>query len=204
MQMPKRFTDTDIWEKEWYMSLNPKLKCLVSYVRDKCDIAGIWKPNFMLASYVIGEKVTEEELLLIDEGRQFEKLDSYKIICVDFVKFQYGSELNPSSPIHRKVIDILEKNAVDFNIKEGTSRVTKPTYEMVFNKMKESIDEGNAKIQASKFINYYESNGWKVGKNAMKSWEAAVRSWLSRANIVNTSSIKERLKQIGNKKISEL
>ena len=40
--MPKRFTDTDIWEKEWFMSLKPTEKCLVKYVRDKCDLAGIW------------------------------------------------------------------------------------------------------------------------------------------------------------------
>ena len=27
------------------------------------------------------------------------------------------------------------------------------------------------------FIAYYESNGWKVGKNPMKDWKAAVRTW---------------------------
>ena len=32
-------------------------------------------------------------------------------------------------------------------------------------------------IRASKFIDYYTSNGWKVGKNPMKDWKAAVRSW---------------------------
>lgn len=32
-------------------------------------------------------------------------------------------------------------------------------------------------IDARKFYDYYESNGWKVGKNPMKSWEAAVRTW---------------------------
>ena len=29
------------------------------------------------------------------------------------------------------------------------------------------------------FHSYYESNGWKVGKNPMKDWKAAVRSWES-------------------------
>ncbi len=27
--MPKRFVDTDIWEKEWFMSCTPTEKCLV-------------------------------------------------------------------------------------------------------------------------------------------------------------------------------
>lgn len=32
-------------------------------------------------------------------------------------------------------------------------------------------------INAEKFIDYYESNGWKVGKNPMKDWKAAIRTW---------------------------
>jgi hypothetical protein len=32
-------------------------------------------------------------------------------------------------------------------------------------------------VDAAKFVNFYESKGWKVGKNPMKSWKAAVRTW---------------------------
>lgn len=35
-------------------------------------------------------------------------------------------------------------------------------------------------IDAEAFINYYTSNGWKVGKNPMKDWKAAVRQWRRR------------------------
>lgn len=31
--------------------------------------------------------------------------------------------------------------------------------------------------QSSKFWDYYQSNGWKVGRNSMKDWRAAVRKW---------------------------
>ena len=27
-------------------------------------------------------------------------------------------------------------------------------------------------------MNYYESNGWKVGRNPMKSWKGAVVTWM--------------------------
>ena len=30
---------------------------------------------------------------------------------------------------------------------------------------------------AEQWHDYYESNGWKVGRNAMKDWKAAVRTW---------------------------
>ena len=42
------------------------------------------------------------------------------------------------------------------------------------------IDQG--KIEAEKFFNYYESNGWKVGKNPMKNWKAAANNWITNSN----------------------
>lgn len=32
-------------------------------------------------------------------------------------------------------------------------------------------------LEIQKFYDYYESNGWRVGKNPMKSWQAAMRNW---------------------------
>jgi hypothetical protein len=41
------------------------------------------------------------------------------------------------------------------------------------------IGTDQAKIEAEKFVNYYTSNGWKVGKNSMKSWGAAANNWIT-------------------------
>jgi hypothetical protein len=206
MKMPKRFTDTDIWEKEWFMSLKPTEKCLVKYVRDKCDLAGIWKPNYMLASYVIGEKVTEEMLISIDNGKQFQKLNDDKILCIDFVRFQYGSQLNPTSPIHRKVIDLLSRYDIEPDTKEVQQKgFNKPTIEDIKAEMMNKWDEKNATYQANRFYDYYESNGWFVGKNKMKSWRHAVSGWMARTKIEPTQeSIAHKLELLGNKKFSEL
>lgn len=43
-------------------------------------------------------------------------------------------------------------------------------------------------VNAEKFYNYYEANGWKVGKNPMKDWKAAVRTW-EISNYANKKSI---------------
>lgn len=32
-------------------------------------------------------------------------------------------------------------------------------------------------VSPEKFLDYYEANGWKVGRNPMKDWRAAVRTW---------------------------
>jgi hypothetical protein len=37
--------------------------------------------------------------------------------------------------------------------------------------------ENNLELNASDFLNYYDSNGWMVGKNKMKDWKATVRRW---------------------------
>jgi hypothetical protein len=38
-------------------------------------------------------------------------------------------------------------------------------------------------VEARRFWDYYESNGWKVGRNPMKDWKAAVRNWQRNASI---------------------
>lgn len=35
-------------------------------------------------------------------------------------------------------------------------------------------------IDANRFVNHYTSNGWMVGRNKMKDWKAAVRTWEQR------------------------
>lgn len=52
-------------------------------------------------------------------------------------------------------------------------RFEKPT----LSEIEQYCMERNNNINASQFFDYYESNGWKVGKNSMKDWKAAVRTW---------------------------
>lgn len=38
-------------------------------------------------------------------------------------------------------------------------------------------------VEAQRYWDYYQSNGWKVGRNPMKDWKAAVRNWQRNASI---------------------
>ena len=38
-------------------------------------------------------------------------------------------------------------------------------------------NERNNNVGPQHFVDYYTSNGWQVGKNKMKDWKAAVRTW---------------------------
>ena len=57
--------------------------------------------------------------------------------------------------------------------KPTRTRFIAPTVEEV----KAYCMERNNKVDAERFVNYYTSNGWKVGKNKMQDWKSAVRSW---------------------------
>ena len=65
--------------------------------------------------------------------------------------------------------DRLGKDSLDSKRK----RFTPPSLEEV----KAYCAERKNNVDAERFINYYESNGWKVGKNPMKDWKAAIRTW---------------------------
>lgn len=65
----------------------------------------------------------------------------------------------------------------DNNIREGKSRAfTAPSIEEI------SIycRERNNGVDPQTFYDFYQSKGWMVGKNKMKDWKAAVRTWEKR------------------------
>lgn len=57
--------------------------------------------------------------------------------------------------------------------KEKKTRFIKPTLEQI----KDYCKERNNNISAEYFYDFYERNGWKVGKNPMKDWRACIRTW---------------------------
>lgn len=82
-----------------------------------------------------------------------------------------------SQPCQGTDIDIEEDIDIDTNnnIKGKTKRkrFVKPTVEDI----RAYCVERNNNVNPERFYNYYESNGWMVGKNKMKNWKAAVLTW---------------------------
>ena len=64
----------------------------------------------------------------------------------------------------------------DNSIGAKRSRFTPPTTEEI----QAYCTEKHYNVNPEHFIDYYESNGWKVGRNSMKDWKAAVRNWARR------------------------
>ena len=62
--------------------------------------------------------------------------------------------------------------------KSKSKRFIKPTLEEI----RQYCSDSGYGIDADYFYDYYEGNGWKVGKNPMKDWRATVRNWARREN----------------------
>lgn len=95
---------------------------------------------------------------------------------------QYKEELNKLTTDDNLVyqmdtngIHSIEKNSIGKNrlVYKGFK---KPTLEEV----KKYCNERNNDINPEHFIDFYESKNWMIGKNKMKDWKAAIRTWESR------------------------
>lgn len=111
-------------------------------------------------------KIDEERLyLLLSKNWTTSRL---KIRQQVVQKLDDNQQVNNNIIIEEENINKKEKENI---VKEKPFR--KPTIEEV----KAYCIERNNGVDATRFWNYYESKGWKVGKAPMKDWKASVRTW---------------------------
>ncbi|MBQ2395650.1 MAG: DNA replication protein DnaD, partial [Bacteroidales bacterium] len=78
--------------------------------------------------------------------------------------------------------DSIDKDSINNNIKEVSKDTsekkifTPPSVEEV----QEYIKSVGSKVDAEAFVAFYESKGWMIGKNKMKSWKSAIVTWEKR------------------------
>ena len=201
--MAKRMKDTDKWKKRFVRELSPQHKLLWFYILDDCNHAGIWEVDIEVASIRFGYELVYDMLPkeFLDKVVIFDNGDKWFI--PDFIDFQYG-ELNPNSNVHKSVIALLNKYKLEGYVKglqtlpdtvQDKDKVKDKVKDKRFVKPKvvdiaEYCLERKNYIDAQKFYDYYSSNGWRVGKNAMKDWKAAVRTWEK-----NTTEVKGKVQQ---------
>ena len=70
---------------------------------------------------------------------------------------------------------VKEKESIEKVATKRTAFVTPSLQEV-----KDYISEKGYTVDAQRFIDFYEAKGWMIGKNKMKDWRAAVRTWMRR------------------------
>jgi uncharacterized protein YdaU (DUF1376 family) len=68
----------------------------------------------------------------------------------------------------------ITKNQEPIDNSRKRKRFTPPTLE-------QCIEHSGNQAESEKFILYYESNGWRVGKNKMANWKSSLTGWIKRS-----------------------
>lgn len=167
-------------------SLTPNAKLLYGEITALCNEKGYcWAGNDYFAGLYDVSKTSISKWIssLRDCGYiniQLDYAEGTKQILnryITLVKDPIEEKLN--TPL-RKVKDPIEEKLIVNNTVNTTNnttsnkgRFTPPTLDEVI----EQCNKTGANIDPEAFISFYESKGWYIGKNKMKCWRAAIRTW---------------------------
>lgn len=214
---------TDAWFSD--LSANAKLLFIFLYENcDNAGIYEVNK-KFMLFLLGFNENELKNAIKEIGKA-YIKSNDGGKIWLKNFLKHQKLTPLNWKNNAHKQIVMILRENLEDkdrfkgckeiemilpvtpvekqavVNIEKPKPKATrkrtkflKPTQQEVFNYMKEK-EFIPAQVEAERFWNWFESNGWKVGKNPMKVWKGAVNTWI--INWYDRNNIKSKATKMDN------
>jgi len=102
---------------------------------------------------------------------------------VKVVSFEKWSTLDDNTR-HQLLTGDIERHPTPTTTPATTieSKADKPPSRHMFSPptvddVKAYCQEHGYSVDAERFVDFYESNGWMVGKNRMKDWQATVRNW---------------------------
>ena len=115
----------------------------------------------------------EKALLTLDDKNAYTEVDSelYPECIQPVSKVDTQVRLGKSSLVQDSVGEVIEEEASPPPTR--SKRFVPPTVEEVAQYCFDRINN----VDPQRFVDYYTSNGWMVGKNKMKDWKAAVRTW---------------------------
>ena len=133
VKMAKRFTDTEKWKDDWYLSLSNDYRIVWQWLLDNCNHAGICKPSINLMNMMSNTSIDEKLLIEIMSDRVL-KINNIWFIP-KFLKFQYGT-LNSKKPAVISVVNELKKN----NLLELVSELFSNDYVMITEPLENSYE----------------------------------------------------------------
>lgn len=105
----------------------------------------------------------QKALLELDENKAY-RIADFNVVDGSLTQVRLGK-------------DSIGKDSI--NIKESVTKVTpkKNFIPPTVSEVQKYCSERQNNVDAQAFVDFYESKGWMVGKNKMKDWKAAVRTW---------------------------
>lgn len=203
--MSKRYVQDSFWTDPYVEKLDPIEKVCFLYLLTNplCNIAGVYEIRSKRFAFEVGLDVEIVETILqrFERDEKIYRWESW-VVIKNFLKNQTP---NPSMVIgienildiapdevkkiyNEKIISLSVKtlnriklNKIELNriaqtvdsLSPPSKKFNAPSLEEVKNYCKERAND----VNPQKFMDFYESKGWYVGKNKMKDWKAAVRTW---------------------------
>ena len=135
-----------------------------------------WRINNYLRNdrYIPTNYQDEYSLLVEDQNGAY--TEANKQLSANGIPMVYQMDTNGIPTVYPDKNSI-EENSIDKNsIEKKRGRFVPPSIEEV----REYCQERQNNVNPQAFIDFYESKGWKIGKEPMKDWKAAIRTWESR------------------------
>lgn len=131
-----------------------------------------WRINNELKKdrYKPTQYLEQKKTLFLKDNGAYTQDENQGVPLLETGSSQNGDILETQDSIGK---DSVGKESKDTALPAPKKRFVKPTLEEVKAYCKE---RGNS-VDPQRFVNYYESKGWLVGKSPMKDWKAAVRTW---------------------------
>lgn len=89
---------------------------------------------------------------------------------------EYANNANDANNANCTRIEEIRKEEIRIDKNRDVGRFAPPTTEEV----EAYIKEKGYTMDAQRFVDFYSSKGWMVGKTKMRDWRAAARGWASR------------------------
>ncbi|MFA5715039.1 MAG: hypothetical protein WC998_04835 [Candidatus Paceibacterota bacterium] len=127
-------------------------------------------------------QVTRTFLSLLEKDKMINKQTTSKLTKISICKYEYyqgeqqinnkryNKQITSSQQARNKPATI---NKNENNDLKNENNIIPPSLEIV----KLYCFERKNNVDPVKWFDFYESKGWMIGKNKMKDWKAAIRTW---------------------------
>ena len=164
-------------EVRYSKALTPNAKLLYAELTALCNMNGkcTASTEYFCRLYEVSRVSIQKWLKNLEDNNHIRRVNIYKQGSKEILTRVITLVNTPSK---EKLTDNTNINITNTNLTDSNKKAffKKPTLDEVKNYC--ILRKNN--IEADAFIDFYESKGWQIGKEKMKSWKACVRTWESR------------------------
>ena len=164
-------------EVRYSKALIPNAKLLYAEITALCNMNGkcTASTEYFCRLYEVSKVSVQKWLKNLEDNNHIMRVNKYKPYSKQ-IECRVITLVNV--PSKEKLSDNTNINITNTNLTDSNKKAffKKPTLDEVKNYC--ILRKNN--IEAEAFIDFYESKGWQIGKEKMKSWKACVRTWESR------------------------